>query len=123
MNLDIDVEGARELADDLDSIPGELRKEVRKVVSKGALNIKNDLRREARSAGTYRHFHRAIDYDMVGDLEAEIGPDKGRVQGALGNILYFGTSKNAPVLDLNGPLNREEPRFELALIQAVEKLL
>jgi hypothetical protein len=123
VNIEIDVQGAEELADDLLDIPEEVRPKVRAVVSKGALNIKKDMRAEAKSGGSYKHFHRSIDYDLIGDLEAEIGPDKSRVQGALGNILYFGTSKNSPVLDINGPLNREEPRFLRALGDVAEDIL
>lgn len=122
MRIDVDVDGADEIASDLMSVD-RLRPEFRKVVSKGALNIKNGLRDDAKSSGHYKHFHRSISYDMIDDLKAEIGPDKDRIQGALGNILYFGTSKNAPVLNLNGPYEREEPRFRLALINVAESVL
>ncbi|OQO89927.1 hypothetical protein B1813_18990 [Saccharomonospora piscinae] len=118
----LDIDGARELADDLDDVPKELRDKVRQVVSKGALNIKNDMQREAQSAGDTRHFARAHGYDMLSDTEAEIGPELGRVQGPLG-LLYTGTSRHGPVLSVNGPADREEPRFELALIRVVEDTL
>lgn len=114
----------RELSLDLSRAPDRVLPEVKKSVSRGALNIKNDLVRDARSNGSYRHFHRSISYDLVRDgLEAEIGPDKNLTQGALGNILYFGTSKNAPVLSLDGPLDREAPRFETALRRIVGDIL
>jgi hypothetical protein len=60
---------------------------------------------------------------MTGEFSAEIGPDKERVQGALGNIIYFGTSKNAPQLSLEGPLNRETQRFEDAIADVAEDIL
>ena len=64
--------------------------EVKKSVSRGALNIKNDLVQDARYDGSNRHFHRSISYDLVRDgLEAAIGPEKS--QGTLGNSLYLGT--------------------------------
>lgn len=122
MQLDIDADDAKKLAADLADIPDELHDEVRKVVSRGALNIKNGMQRDARSVGQTRHLSRAIDYDMNSDTEAEIGPNLAKTQGPLG-ILYTGTSRHGPVLSVNGPADREEPRFELALIQAVEKLL
>ena len=116
MKVRVDGSEVRELSHDLGEVPDRVIPEVKKSVSRGALNIKNDMARDARSDGSYRHFHRSISYDLVRDgLAAEIGPDKNRVQGALGNILYFGTSKNAPVLNLGGPLYREAPRFEAAL--------
>ena len=116
MKVRVDGREVRELSHDLGEVPDRVIPEVKKSVSRGALNIKDDMARDARSDGSYRHFHRSISYDLVRDgLEAEIGPDKNRVQGPLGNILYFGTSKNAPVLNLGGPLYREAPRFEAAL--------
>jgi hypothetical protein len=121
--MSIDFSQVEKLASDLEAVPEETRPEFRKVVEKGALNVKNGMQRDAQSSGHYKHFSRSISYDMTGDLEAEIGPDKGRVQGALGNILYFGTSKNAPVLDINGPLNREAPRLEDNIANVAEKIL
>ena len=103
-------------------MPGQTVAEVSKIVAKGARHVKNQMRDEAKSSGHYKHFHRSISYDIRG-LEAEIGPDKTKVQGALGNILYFGTSKNGPVLNIQAPLDAEEPRFVRALSDVVEDIL
>ena len=119
----VDTSELDALADDLAEIPEEKRPEFRKVVEKGALNIKNGLRADAAGHPTYRYFPTSISYDMTGELEAEIGPDKARVQGALGNILYFGTSKNAPQLNLEGPLHRETQRFEDHIADVAEDIL
>jgi hypothetical protein len=109
---------------DLEQIPAEKLPQLKGVVRKGALNIKTGMQSEAASAGSYRHFSRSISFDEIdGGLGAEIGPDKGRVQGALGNILYFGTSKNAPVLDLEGPLRKEDQRFVDAIADVAEDIL
>lgn len=123
IRVSVDVDGARELGRDLQNVPAEAMPKFRRVVERGANNIKRDMRSDASNGQSYRHFPYTIDYDMVGDLEAEIGPNKDRVQGALGNILYFGTSKNAPVLDINRGLRREAPRFELALADVAEDVL
>ena len=119
----VDTHELDALADDLEQIPADKMPEFKKVVERGALNIKNELRADAAGHPTYRYFPTSISYDMTGELEAEIGPDKGRVQGALGNILYFGTSKNAPQLDLEGPLHRETQRFEDAVADVAEDIL
>jgi hypothetical protein len=121
--MDIDFSQVDRLADDLLEVPEETRPRFRAVISKGALNIKNEMRAEAANAGHYKHFNRSISYDLTGEFEAEIGPDKALIQGALGNILYFGTSKNAPVLDINGPLNREGPRTVDAIGDVAEDIL
>lgn len=112
--VEIEVHGADEIARDLQTAD-RLRKEFGKVVSKGALNIKNDLRDDAKSNGHYKHFHRSISYEKTGELEAEIGPDKDKIQGALGNLLYFGRSDTAGVLDFEQPWQREVPKFQKAL--------
>lgn len=119
----VDTHELDQLADDLADVPAETRPKFRAVVEKGALNVKNGLRADAAGHPTYRLFPLSITYDLVGEFAAEIGPDKGRVQGALGNILYFGTSKNAPQLNLEGPLAREIPRFEDAIADVAEDIL
>lgn len=92
------------------------------VVKRGAQNIKADA---ARRAGGIRHapyYPRSITYDFyarIGGAEAVIGPDKDRRQGALGNILEFGTSKNAPLPHLRPALEAEEPGL-LAALEAAQ---
>jgi hypothetical protein len=106
----------RDLAADLNKAAVKVFPAVAAVVAKGAHNVKEQMAEEAQSSGSYRHFHRSIGYDLhKGGLEAEIGPDKHGPQGALGNILYFGTSKNAAVLDIESALRDEAPRFEKAI--------
>ena len=95
---------------------------VRAVVERGALNVKNGMARDAQGIGHAPAFPSSITYDMRG-LSAEIGPDKTRRQGALGNILAFGTSKNAPVWNHLAALEREAPRFEQALVDVGRGIL
>jgi hypothetical protein len=95
------------------------------VVRRGALNIKRDWRVNARaSSGRHAPYYpSSISFDVrrLGPVtEAEIGPDKGRRQGALGNLLEYGSSKNPPHNDGGRALAAEMPRFEaqMALITA-----
>jgi hypothetical protein len=95
----------------------------RLIVQKGALNIKRTMQDDARGIGHAPHFPDSITYetrDRPWGAEGEIGPDKDRRQGALGNILYFGTSKNGPVRNISTGLDAEAPRFEKALADAAE---
>lgn len=127
MRMDVDYTEVRRLLEDLGKVPGHVVSEVAAATRKGAQNIKDEMVREAEaelSGGHARRFPASISYDMVpaiGAIEYVIGPDKDRPQGALGNILYFGTSKNAQVLDINAPLDREQPRFLKALADAAAK--
>lgn len=106
------------LAADLAAAPVRLLAAAMPVLAKGALNIKNDWRD---SASGLRHaplYPFSISYDITPDVDgitAEIGPDKDKPQGALGNLIEFGSSKNAPHLDGARALAAEEPQFYAAL--------
>jgi hypothetical protein len=99
------------------SIP-RIRQASRGVVARGALNIKNDWRSNAAAtAGRHaRHYPRTVSYTITAFgrdiVSAEIGPDKGGVQGALGNLLEYGSEKTAPHNDGGRALAAELPRFE-----------
>lgn len=124
--MDIDTSEFRALAADLGKASREVFKEAEKVTEKAAHNIKTTMADDAKSSGTYRHFAGSISYDRAmsaGQIGYEIGPDKERMQGALGNILYFGTSKNAPVLDVEVGLRKEAPEFERRIGEMAEGLL
>jgi hypothetical protein len=117
---------AEALAADLAGAPARLAELVPPVVSKGALNVKNDWRANASGNKHAPHYPASITYDLHGDatsIEAEIGPDKNLKQGPLGNILEFGTSKNPPHLDGARALAAEEPRFIAACEAVAEQAL
>lgn len=109
------------LAVDLTRAAAAATQGVRPLVQKGALNIKQDAQRFASGIGHAPHYPRSITYDTkvtATGVEAEIGPDKNGPQGALGNILEYGTSKNAPLAHLGPAFDREVPR----LVSAAEAL-
>lgn len=90
------------------------------VGTKAAVNVKNGMAEDARGIGHAPAFPDSITYDVhPGGLRTvvwEIGPDKDRPQGALGNLLYFGSSNNGPVRDIGKALREEQPRLERALL-------
>jgi hypothetical protein len=95
------------------------------VVKRGAQNIKTGWQANAlQSAGAHaRLYPGSISYDVTegpGVVEAEIGPDKDRVQGPLGNLLEYGTSTQAGHNDGGRALDDEEPRF-LAQVEALSE--
>lgn len=119
-------EDLNRLAVDLNAAAAKAPLAVRAVLQKGALNVKTDAQRFASGLGHAPHYPRSITFDTTvkkDGIEAEIGPDKSRTQGALGNILEYGTSKNAPVAHLGPALDREGPRFEKAMEDLVDGLL
>ncbi|WP_104087046.1 hypothetical protein [Arthrobacter sp. GMC3] len=67
------------LASDLASSPERVMKEIRQVVSKGSLKIKNQMRSEARGSLSFKRMAETINYDINADgnsVEGEVGPDK-----------------------------------------------
>lgn len=121
-----DTTEVRKLAKDFGKLPVEVHPPVRAVLQKGALNIKNSWR--ARWSG---HPHiPALPYAVTYDtrfsregVEAEIGPDKDKRQGPLGNIIEFGTPRNSPIPGGLPALKEEAPKFEKALTDVIGKLV
>ena len=97
------------------------------VVARGALNIKNAWKANATAtAGRHaRLYPGSISYDMLPHplgASAEIGPDKGAPQGALGNLLEFGSSKNPPHNDGGLALAAEVPAFTAHVAAIAEQM-
>lgn len=111
---------------DLDEAAHEIIPEARKVVQKGALNIKNGARRRIGRPAHAPAYASSITYESretATKAEAEIGPDKGRRQGALGNLLEYGSVNNAPIPHIRPAADEELPRFEQAMDDLGVKLL
>ncbi|MGW7359469.1 hypothetical protein ACWGI0_23255 [Streptomyces sp. NPDC054802] len=88
------------------------------VVNRGALNVKNGWKANAVVTARQhaRLYPNSISYDMrpyPTGAQAEIGPDKTRPQGALGNLLEFGSVKNPPHNDGGRALEAEALAFTL----------
>jgi len=100
--------------------------EAEKVLSKGALNIKQGAARRISGLAHAPAYPRSIGYDLYhlpGSARARIGPDKQARQGALGNVLEYGTVNNPPHPHLAPELDAEGPRFMRALGQLGADLL
>jgi hypothetical protein len=116
--MSADVSELLHLAAAIAATGAVVQQEGRAVVSRGALNIKNDWRTNAaasaRSHG--RLYPLTINYDLhsgPGYTEAEVGPDRSKdhLQASFGAILEFGSVHNAPHNDGGRALLAEEPRF------------
>ena len=124
--ISIDAHEVRELAADFTRVPGELSRHAIPVLSKGALNIKNQMRESFEASGNagFRFVGRTVSYDLHtegNELSAEIGPTK--PEGALANVAIFGTPRGGgTVADPREALEAEAPRFEKALADLAEEL-
>jgi len=111
---------------ELGKVPKDLHDEVVKVGEKGALNIKKDWARAWSGHAYIGPLSRSVSYDRRfrgSEIEWEIGPDKGRAQGPLGNIIEFGTVNNAPIPGGLPALDREAPRTERYLSEVLGQVL
>lgn len=129
-DIDIDVEYREltQLDDDWTALPKGFMRKVERVVGRGAFNIKKGWKRRWEGHDFIPHLPNAISYDVTrhgtggGNLvRAEIGPDKNKRQGPLGNIIEFGSPTSAPIPGGVPALEEEEPRFVNALADLGEK--
>ncbi|MFJ2579965.1 hypothetical protein [Kitasatospora aureofaciens] len=120
------ITGLREVVTALESSPALLRTGIRKAVTVTARAVRDDAR--SRIAG-HRYLPRypaSITYDVKTTptgVQAEIGPDKGRPQGALGNLIEYGSSHNAPLPHLGPALDAAEPDAENSVSVALREAL
>jgi len=94
------------------------------VITKGAVNVKTEMIADVKASRHFKGMAGSITYEhhnTPGVIRREIGPDKGRRGGALGNIYYFGTSRGGGSGDIEKPLNTEEPRLMGAMQALVDR--
>ena len=128
--ISIDTSEVRALAADLRQVDSRLARHVVPVLRKGAVNVKNQLVKEAEESTHFRGFAPAISFDEGsfagfggGEFKVDIGPTKG-APGSLANIAYFGTSRGGgTVPDPMGALEAEAPGFADALGEFTERML
>ena len=117
MSVSMDFSEVTRLIADLGKAASGLIDDVDRVAQRSAENIKRDLNAQA-AGSSFRGMAGSVTYDRRwsrGAVEYEIGPDKDRRGGALGNIFFFGTSRGGGTGDLDRPLREEAPRLERAL--------
>lgn len=122
MGAEFDVQGLRQLQRRLTLAGGRASKtRAKAIVSKAALEIKNQMKDEARHVQGGR-VASAIDYDVntdAGGITAEIGPEKGG-PGSLA-FFYYGNSKIGPrIPDPMGALDQEIPSLKSYLSRLID---
>lgn len=111
-----DVTELDEFATDLRDAGARAASKAVAVVHRGANNIVRDARSLAPSGPHTPAYPYSITYDLEitgGSIIAEIGPDKDKMQGALGNLLEYGTSEQPPHAHVGPAFEREVPNVEL----------
>lgn len=144
---EIDNSELDKLAADLGQVGAETGKRLRQAIEVTARNIKDTAKENATGMAHAPAFPHSITYDVGAEynqslgqavasvvsggisaarssvLRAEIGPDKDRPQGALGNLLEFGSIHNPPQGIMHGALQQNEADFEKGIDKAIDDAL
>ena len=129
--IDLDFSELTSLAADLGKVPENAGPLINSAVQFKSREIKKSA---AKKVGRRKHFKQAaqaIDYDLkvfqgfgVSVLQSEIGFDKDKPAGALGNLTEFGAPGAANALtpgnELVSSLHEQEADFEKGLSKALE---
>jgi len=95
--MDADFSELIALSMDLDNVPRNAGPKIRQAVEISARNVKDAAQAKVRGRTILGHAAQSIDYELKGFqgfgatvLDAEIGYNKGKPAGALGNLIEFG---------------------------------
>ncbi len=106
-----EITGLTELVADLGRISGKAGSEVDAILKKGAQVLKEEYGAQASRSTHFRGMSGSFSYDSttrLGEYSYEVGPDKDRKGGALGNIAFFGGANGGGgTLDLDKPFKSE----------------
>ena len=111
MDVSIDTSEVDRLAVDLGKAGYRATLAATKVIAKGAGKVSENMRQDFTGHSHAPLIPRAVNYDVRG-LSFEVGVDKSGPQGGLGNLLAFGSSNNAAVVDHTASLRKELPAIE-----------
>lgn len=128
--MDADCSELMQLAADLEHGGEAISGNVRKAVQVTSIKIKEDAKASVKGRKNIGHAAHAITYDTTesrSGVEAEIGYDKGRGAGKLGNLIEFGAPNSgnqlAPSHDLGNALLNNEDDFVRGVEKAVADAL
>lgn len=128
--MDADFSELMSLATDLDEAPANLPKYLRKALDVTSIKVKKDAQATVKGRKGLGHAAGAIDYELdgksgaVSEMSSEIGYDKGKPAGALGNLIEFGAPNAgnhlSPSHDLGNALLANEGDFVKGVAAAAD---
>lgn len=136
--VSIDSSDFSKLSADIGKAPSTSGKTLRQAIEVTARNVRDTAREKASGLDHAPAFPYSITYDIGANhsllretfggggadtLTAEIGPDKNRTQGALGNLLEYGSVNNPPRGIMHGALQENEADFERGIDKAIDDAL
>jgi len=126
MTADADFSELNRLARDLSEVPKNSGPLLRKAVEVTSGKIKSSWRDRLKGSATLPGLPGAVSYDIEATgttLAAEIGFDKSKPQGPLGNISEYGTPKVAPRGFGHAALQENADDFEKGIEIAIDQAL
>lgn len=126
------------LSRDLADVPAASGQFFRQAIEVTARSVRDTARENATGLEHAPAFPQSITYDVssnvsllrnafggggVNTVSAEIGPDKDRPQGALGNLIEYGSINNPPQGIMHGALQANEADFERGIEKATDDAL
>lgn len=136
-----DADDLSRLAADVRHLPIEGRGYLMRALRETGELVKGTARENATGMAHAPLFPYSITYDIVGnthgggalgafvggssefDIELEVGPDKDKPQGALGNLIEYGSINNPPMGIMHGALQAHEADFEREIDRATEDMM
>lgn len=115
----------REAADDLARGVDRVITELEAIGHRGANNMVRFARARVAGMRAAPAYPYSIGYDYRAStrlLTWEVGPDKARRQGALGNLIEFGSVNNSPRPHIGPALNAEEEAWVRHSAAAIDRL-
>jgi hypothetical protein len=126
--ITFDSSGLHELAAALGEVAYTAGPYVRDAMERTAIDVKKDWRDAASGHKTIKRYQFSIGYDFVGQhvfgstiIRCDIGPDKNKRQGALGNLLEYGSPTSPPHHWGDKALESHSGQFQDLLVKALEK--
>lgn len=123
----IDTSEIDRLAADLGEVPAKAGRFLRAAVEVTSRHIKDDEREDSKGLAHAPAYPYSVGYDIkilhgfgVSVIQSEIGPDKDRRQGALGNLLEYGSINNPPKAFGKKALQRNEADFQRGIERALD---
>lgn len=128
MSATFDMSELRAFSTDLSSASFRVTTKIPGVIAKGAVKIKEQLRKEMSASEHFKGAARDIGFDIFeSGFAAEIGPKSGPGNpGALANLAYFGGTgwggghSGGTVADPSGALEAEVPHVEKAIADLLD---
>lgn len=116
-----------QLIADLGEVAKTAGQYLRKAVEVSSIHVKNDWRDFSKGIPHAPLFPQSVTYEIKtfqgfgsSVISGEIGPDKEKPQGALGNLLEYGSVNNPPQNFGGNALKANETDFQKGLVAALE---